>query len=64
MKEIDSKDMNAELTKKIKVSMLAKVLKSVKAESKEDYMKKKRGNSDIYDTLYFQSTKCTDIFEL
>ncbi|EAS06953.1 transmembrane protein, putative (macronuclear) [Tetrahymena thermophila SB210] len=64
IKEIDSKDMNEELTKKFKVSTLEKIVRSVKAEQKEDYQKKKRSNKDIYETLFFEATKCQDVFEL
>ncbi|KAL4476568.1 hypothetical protein ABPG74_010301 [Tetrahymena malaccensis] len=64
IKEIDSKDMNEELSKKFKVSTFEKILRSVKAEQKEDYQKKKRSNKDIYETLFFEATKCQDVFEL
>ncbi|KAL4476569.1 hypothetical protein ABPG74_010302 [Tetrahymena malaccensis] len=64
IKEIDSKDMNKELSKKFKVSTFEKILRSVIADQKEDYQKKKRSNRDIYETLFFEATRCQDVFEL
>ncbi|KAL4469834.1 hypothetical protein ABPG72_013577 [Tetrahymena utriculariae] len=64
IKEIDNKDMNQEITQKFKISTLEKNFRILRAEQKEDYQKKKRSNKDLYENLFFEANKCSDIFEL
>ncbi|KAL4476570.1 hypothetical protein ABPG74_010303 [Tetrahymena malaccensis] len=64
IKEIDSKDMNEEITKKFKISTFEKIFRILKADQKEDYHNRKRSNKDLYETLFFEANKCSDIFEL
>ncbi|KAL4469833.1 hypothetical protein ABPG72_013576 [Tetrahymena utriculariae] len=64
IKEIDNKNMNEEITKKFKISTFEKIFRTLKAEQKADYHQKKRSNKDLYETLFFEANKCSDIFEL
>ncbi|EAS03764.2 transmembrane protein, putative (macronuclear) [Tetrahymena thermophila SB210] len=64
LKELDEKDFNKELTKKFKVSFLERAFRSFIGVEKEDYMKKKRSNRDLYEALFFQASQSQDVFEL
>ncbi|KAL4445016.1 hypothetical protein ABPG74_018744 [Tetrahymena malaccensis] len=64
LKELDEKDLNQELTKRFKVSFFERAFRSFIGEQKEDYMKKKRSNRDLYEALFFQASQSQDVFEL
>ncbi|KAL4494512.1 hypothetical protein ABPG72_004414 [Tetrahymena utriculariae] len=64
LKELDKKDLNSELSKKFKVSFLERAFRSLVGEEKEDNMKKKRSDRDIYKALFFQASQSYDVFEL
>ncbi|KAL4445019.1 hypothetical protein ABPG74_018747 [Tetrahymena malaccensis] len=64
IKELEENDFNKELKKKFNVSFLERVIRSLMGEQKEDYMKKKRGNKDLYEALFFQASQSQDVFEL
>ncbi|KAL4445017.1 hypothetical protein ABPG74_018745 [Tetrahymena malaccensis] len=64
LKELNEKDLNQELTKRFKVSFFERAFRSFIGEQKEDYMKKKRSNRDLYEALFFQASQSQDVFEL
>ncbi|EAS03762.2 transmembrane protein, putative (macronuclear) [Tetrahymena thermophila SB210] len=64
IKELEENDFNKELKKKFNVSFFERVVRSLLGEQKEDYMKKKRGNKDLYEALFFQASQSQDVFEL
>ncbi|KAL4494514.1 hypothetical protein ABPG72_004416 [Tetrahymena utriculariae] len=64
LKELEEKDLNQELTKKFKVSFFEKAFRSFIGEQKEDYMKKKRSDRDLYEALFFQASQSQDVFQL
>ncbi|EAS03765.2 transmembrane protein, putative (macronuclear) [Tetrahymena thermophila SB210] len=64
LKELNEKDLNQELIKKFKVSFLERAFRSFVGVEKEDYMKKKRSNRDLYEALFFQASQSQDVFEL
>ncbi|KAL4494513.1 hypothetical protein ABPG72_004415 [Tetrahymena utriculariae] len=64
LKELDEKDLNQELTKRFKISFFERAFRSFVGEQKEDYMKKKRSNRELYEALFYQASQSQDVFEL
>ncbi|EAS05712.1 transmembrane protein, putative (macronuclear) [Tetrahymena thermophila SB210] len=63
-KYIEQKDLNEELSKKFKVSMFQRILRTIIGEEKEDYNKKKRSDKDLYEALFYQASQSQDVFEI
>ncbi|EAS04092.2 transmembrane protein, putative (macronuclear) [Tetrahymena thermophila SB210] len=64
LKQLEEKDINQELAKQLSVSYPERIIRTLKGEQKQDYMKKKRSNKDLYETLFYQATQSKDVFEL
>ncbi|KAL4494517.1 hypothetical protein ABPG72_004419 [Tetrahymena utriculariae] len=63
-KELEEIDFDKELKEKFNVSFLERAIRLLIGEEKGDYMKKKRGNKELYEALFFQASQSQDVFQL